>query len=54
MSQARAKVLAEEFQWDMHEARRIWTFGLEPAARCNLLVDMTRGALRNSSFLFEF
>jgi hypothetical protein len=48
-SQARAKVLAEEFQWDLHEARKIWTFGLEAPTRCNLLVDMTRGALRDSS-----
>ena len=39
---ARARVLSEEFGWDVSEARRIWTF--EPdATGPNVLVDATKG-----------
>ncbi|KAK7455739.1 translation elongation factor 2 [Stygiomarasmius scandens] len=39
---ARARVLSEEFGWDVSEARRIWTFGPD-ATGPNVLVDATKG-----------
>jgi elongation factor 2 len=38
---ARARVLAEQFQWDVMEARKIWCFGPENTGP-NLLVDTTK------------
>ncbi|CAG8519310.1 6912_t:CDS:2 [Gigaspora margarita] len=39
---ARARVLAEEFGWDVTDARKIWCFGPESVG-ANLLVDVTKG-----------
>ncbi|KAF5347867.1 hypothetical protein D9758_013819 [Tetrapyrgos nigripes] len=39
---ARARILSEEFGWDIAEARRIWTFGPD-ATGPNVLVDVTKG-----------
>jgi elongation factor 2 len=39
---ARARKLAEEFGWDVTEARKIWGFGPNTNG-CNLLVDCTKG-----------
>jgi len=38
----RAKRLAEEYGWDLNDARKIWCFGPETTGP-NLLVDMTKG-----------
>jgi len=40
---ARARVLADDYGWDVGDARKIWTFGGPPDGRCNVLVDMTKG-----------
>ncbi|CAG8674424.1 26403_t:CDS:2, partial [Dentiscutata erythropus] len=39
---ARARILAEEFGWDVTDARKIWCFGPESVG-ANLLVDVTKG-----------
>jgi len=39
----RARVLADEYKWDVTEARKIWSFGLPPDGLPNVLVDMTKG-----------
>jgi len=39
----RAKRLAEDFKWDIGDAKRIWSFGLAPDGRANVLVDVTKG-----------
>jgi translation elongation factor EF-G len=39
---ARARVIADEYGWDVSEARKIWTFGPETNGP-NLLVDVTKG-----------
>jgi len=39
---ARARVLAETYQWDVNEARKIWCFGPENTGP-NLLVDVSKG-----------
>jgi elongation factor 2 len=38
----RARILADEYKWDVTDARKIWTFGLPPDGKCNLLVDTTK------------
>jgi elongation factor 2 len=38
----RARKLADEFKWDVGDARKIWSFGCPPGARCNILVDTTK------------
>jgi elongation factor 2 len=38
----RARILADEFSWDVTEARKIWCFGPETTGP-NLLVDVTKG-----------
>jgi len=38
----RARILADEFGWDVTEARKIWCFGPETTGP-NLLVDVTKG-----------
>jgi len=38
----RARKLADDFKWDVTEARKVWSFGCPPEARCNLLVDTTK------------
>lgn len=39
---ARARVLADEYGWDVTEARKIWCFGPDTTGP-NLLVDTTKG-----------
>jgi len=39
----RARKLADEFKWDIGEARKIWAFGCPPDAVANVFVDMTKG-----------
>jgi elongation factor 2 len=38
----RARVLADEFSWDVTDARKIWCFGPDTTGP-NLLVDVTKG-----------
>lgn len=38
----RAKMLADDFDWDKNEALKIWSFGPENTGAC-LLVDATKG-----------
>ena len=40
-SKERAKVLAEEYEWDVNDARKIWCFGPETSGP-NILVDTTK------------
>merc|ERR1712217_387924 len=35
--------LADNFGWDIGEARKIWTFGCPPDAMANCVVDVTKG-----------
>jgi len=39
----RARKLADEFKWDITEARKIWSFGCPPDGFANVIVDMTKG-----------
>jgi elongation factor 2 len=39
---ARARNMADNFGWDVTEARKIWTFGCPPDAIANILVDTTK------------
>lgn len=39
---ARARYLAEKYEWDVGEARKIWCFGPDGTGP-NLLVDVTKG-----------
>ncbi|KIK60884.1 hypothetical protein GYMLUDRAFT_43465 [Collybiopsis luxurians FD-317 M1] len=39
---ARARILADEYGWDVTEARKIWCFGPDTSGP-NLLVDVTKG-----------
>ncbi|KAJ7361169.1 P-loop containing nucleoside triphosphate hydrolase protein [Mycena albidolilacea] len=39
---ARARILADEFGWDVTEARKIWAFGPDTTGP-NLMVDVTKG-----------
>jgi len=39
----RARKLADNFEWDVSEARKIWTFGCPPDGKANVVVDMTKG-----------
>jgi elongation factor 2 len=39
---ARARILADEFGWDVTDARKIWCFGPENSG-ANFLVDVTKG-----------
>ncbi|KAJ3284770.1 Elongation factor 2 [Rhizoclosmatium sp. JEL0117] len=38
----RARILADEYEWDVTDARKIWCFGPETTG-ANLLVDITKG-----------
>ncbi|KAI9337211.1 P-loop containing nucleoside triphosphate hydrolase protein [Obelidium mucronatum] len=38
----RARILADEYEWDVTDARKIWCFGPETTG-ANLLVDVTKG-----------
>lgn len=39
---ARARVLSDEYGWDVTEARKIWAFGPDMAGP-NVMVDVTKG-----------
>lgn len=39
---ARARYLADKYEWDVTEARKIWCFGPDGTGP-NLLVDVTKG-----------
>lgn len=39
----RARKLADDFGWDVTEARKIWCFGCPPDGKANVLVDTTKG-----------
>lgn len=39
---ARARVMADDYEWDVTEARKIWSFGCPPDAIANVLVDTTK------------
>lgn len=41
-TKARARVLVDEYGWDVAEARKIWCFGPDSTG-ANLLVDATKG-----------
>jgi len=38
----RARRMADEFGWDVTDARKVWTFGCPPDAMGNVLVDSTK------------
>jgi len=38
----RARRMADEFGWDVTEARKIWTFGCPPESMANVLCDTTK------------
>eukprot|EP01006_Ploeotia_vitrea_P035292 TRINITY_DN65850_c7_g8_i1.p2 TRINITY_DN65850_c7_g8~~TRINITY_DN65850_c7_g8_i1.p2 ORF type:complete len:855 (-),score=488.92 TRINITY_DN65850_c7_g8_i1:1224-3788(-) len=42
-SKALAKQLAEEYKWDVSEARKIWSFGCPPDGLPNCITDATKG-----------
>lgn len=39
----RARILADDFDWDVTDARKIWTFGCPPDGTPNVFVDSTKG-----------
>jgi elongation factor 2 len=39
----RARLLADEFKWDVADARKIWSMGCPPDGVANVLVDATKG-----------
>jgi elongation factor 2 len=39
----RARMLADDYKWDVTEARKIWTMGCAPDGLPNCLVDTTKG-----------
>jgi len=39
----RARMLADEYKWDVAEARKIWSFGCPPDGIPNMLIDGTKG-----------
>jgi elongation factor 2 len=41
-AKVRARILADDFKWDVTEARKIWSMGLPPDGLCNMLVDTTK------------
>jgi translation elongation factor EF-G len=40
---ARARKLADDYKWDVSDARKIWSFGCPPDCRANVVVDMIKG-----------
>jgi elongation factor 2 len=42
-NKVRARLLADEYKWDVTLARKIWTFGCPPDGKANLLCDATKG-----------
>jgi elongation factor 2 len=39
----RARKLADDYKWDVTEARKIWSFGGPPDGVANVIVDVTKG-----------
>jgi len=39
----RSRILADEYKWDINDAKKVWAFGLPPDGKANILVDMTKG-----------
>jgi len=39
----RARIMADQFKWDVTEARKIWAMGMPPDGIANVLVDSTKG-----------
>jgi len=39
----RARKLADDFKWDITDARKIWSFGCPPDGKANVVVDVTKG-----------
>jgi elongation factor 2 len=39
----RARILADEYNWDVTDARKIWSFGCPPDGIPNVIVDCTKG-----------
>jgi len=39
----RARYIIDTFKWDKSDAIKIWSFGCPPDAKCNVLVDVTKG-----------
>jgi len=39
----RSRKLADEFKWDIQDARKIWSFGCPPDGKANVVVDATKG-----------
>jgi elongation factor 2 len=39
----RARKLADDFKWDVTDARKIWSFGCPPDGKANVVVDVTKG-----------
>jgi elongation factor 2 len=39
----RARKLADDFKWDITDARKIWSFGCPPDGKANVIVDVTKG-----------
>jgi len=37
------RMVVDEYNWNIDEARKIWSFGCPPDATCNVIVDMTKG-----------
>jgi len=42
-AKARARILAERYNWDVNHARKIWCFGCPPDAKANILCDVSKG-----------
>merc|ERR1719150_1928607 len=42
-AKVRARRLADEFDWDVNTARKIWCFGCPPDAKANVLCDTSKG-----------
>jgi elongation factor 2 len=41
-AKTRARLLADKYDWDVNDARKIWSFGCAPDAKANLFVDKTK------------
>jgi len=42
-AKVRARILADEHGWDVNDAKKVWSFGLPPDGKANMLVDTTKG-----------
>jgi elongation factor 2 len=39
----RSRILADDYKWDINDAKKVWSLGLPPDGKANILVDMTKG-----------